>query len=102
MAGIDIKYQTCNLCDAMHRNINDKFKSISFEILNDGNVQVKIILEKRTKIEDEYIDDIIAEFSALQLSDCVLQPIIVAENNNIPLKNIVYLKDYQTSCFDST
>ena len=31
---IEVKYQACNLSDSLHRNINDNFKSVSFEILD--------------------------------------------------------------------
>lgn len=86
---IEEKYQSCNLCDALCRNINDNFNSISFEILRSGDIQVKVILEKRTEIENEYIDDMITEFSAKQENDCVLKPIIEI-GKNPPLKNLIY------------
>ena len=44
-----------------------------------------------TKQEEEYIDDLIAEFSALQERDCVLKPIIHTGESS-PLRNIVYQK----------
>ena len=88
---IEVKYQACNLSDSLHRNINDNFKSVSFEILDNGDRQTKIILSVLTKQEEEYIDDLIAEFSALQERDCVLKPIIHTGESS-PLRNIVYQK----------
>ena len=88
----ELKYQACNLCDALHRNINDNFESVSFEICDDGNLQVKIILEERTEVEDEYIDDMITEFEALQQTNCVREPLVEIGKNKLPLKNLVYQK----------
>lgn len=91
MMEIEVKYQACNLCDALHRNINDNFESVSFEILENGDIQYKVVLTKLTEQEKEYIDDLDVEFSALQERNCVLKP-IVEIGNNPPLRNIVYLK----------
>lgn len=88
-----IKFQACNICDAMLRNINDNFLSVSFEMLNGGDVQVKFILEKQTKVEDNYIDDLVAELAALQSSNCVRIPQVEVGANKLPLKNIVYQKN---------
>jgi len=90
--GIDYKtkYQACNLSDALHRNINDNFNSVSFRIEND-EILIKIILNKRTKVEDEYIEDITAEFEALQEGN-ILSDVIVTtidQDNNL-LDIIVY------------
>lgn len=90
---IEIKYQACNLCDSLHRNINDNFKSVSFEILEDGNIQTKIVLKILTEQEKEYINDLIAEFSAKQKTNCILKPII-AIGDSLPLENVVFLLDY--------
>jgi hypothetical protein len=92
MIEIEVKYQACNLCGAICRNINDNFESISFEITDNGNIQTKIVLSKFTEQEEEYIDDLIAEFSALQERNCILKPIVDIENST-PLKNIVYQKE---------
>lgn len=88
---IEVKYQACNLCDALCRNINDNFESVSFEILDNGDIQTKIVLSELTEQEEEYIDDLIAEFSALQERNCILKP-IVDIGNSPPLQNIVYQK----------
>ncbi len=89
---IEIKYQSCNLCDALHRNINDNFESVSFDILDNGEIQVKIVLEKKTTIEEEYIDDIIAEYSSMQKNDCILKPLIEIGYKISTLSNLVYQK----------
>jgi hypothetical protein len=91
MTTIEEKYLACNLCDALCRNINDNFESVSFEILANGDIQTKIVLSEFTEQEEEYIDDLIGEFSAAQIGDWVLKP-IVDIGNNPPLKNIVYQK----------
>lgn len=83
------KYQYGNLCDALCRNINDNFLNVSFEILDNNDIQCKFILSKFSDIEEEYIDDIMVEFTALQMEDRVLKPIIKV-GNDINLKNIVY------------
>jgi hypothetical protein len=88
---IEVKYQTCNLCDALHRNINDNFESVSFEILDNGDIQTKVVLLEFSGQEEDYIDDLIAEFSALQERDCVLKPIVEVKDG-LPLKNLVYKK----------
>lgn len=88
---IEEKYQACNLCDALCRNINDNFESVSFEIIDNGDIQTKIVLSELTEQEEEYIDDLIAEFSALQERNCILKP-IVDIGNSPPLQNIVYQK----------
>lgn len=91
MIEIEVRYQACNLCDAICRNINDNFESVSFELTDNGDIQTKIVLSELTEQEEEYIDDLIAEFSVKQKNDCVLKP-IVEIGNSPPLKNIVYQK----------
>lgn len=88
----EVRYQACNLCEAICRNINDNFDSVSFEIIGNGDIQTKIVVSEFTEQEGEYIDDLIAEFSAKQENDCVLKP-IVDIGNSPPLKNLVYQKD---------
>lgn len=92
MTEIEVKYQACNLSDALHRNINDNFENVSFEILGNGDIQIKVILNKKTEIEDDYIEDISTEFSAKQQTNCVLKPLVEIGENRLPFKNIVYWK----------
>ena len=82
----EIKFQTCNIGDAMLRNINNNFLSISFNLEN-GDVQVKIIMEEKTIIEENYIDDFVTELAALQNSNCIKKPIIELGNNKKLLNN---------------
>lgn len=89
----DIKLQTCNICDAMLRNMNDNFKSVSFDYFNHGDIQLKIILKAKTEIEDDYIEDMVTEFSALQQFNIVLKPQIMIGNEHKPLKYLVYQED---------
>ena len=90
---LEIKYQSCLLMDALHRNINDRFYSVSFEIYG-SEVQVKIILSKRTDVEDEYIDDLMAEFIARQDIKDIRKAIVDVGQKSTPLANIVYQKMY--------
>ena len=89
---IEVKYQACALNEALIRNINDNFESVSFEIIDNGDIQTKIVLFELTEQEEEYIDDFIAEFTAKQEKDCVLSPIIEVGGSS-PLKYIVYQKE---------
>ena len=88
---LEVKYQSCVLNEALIRNINDNFESVSFEIIDNGNIQTKVVLSEMTEQEEEYIDDLIAEFAAKQEKDCVLSPIIEI-GDSPPLKYIVYQK----------
>lgn len=87
---ISIKYQACLLCESLVRNINDNFKSVSFEVYNNGDIQTKIVLIELTEEEKELIDDLLCEFAARQERNCVLEAIVKVGNSE-PLKNIVYL-----------
>lgn len=87
-----IKMQACNLCDALRRNINDNFESVSFEINDAGNIIVKIRLIKKTEVEEEYIEDLMVEFSALQEKDNIEKVIVTTDINSQPFENIVYQK----------
>jgi hypothetical protein len=90
MKDLEIKVQACNLCESLVRNINDNFLNISFDLLNNGNIKVKIILDKLTGIEKEYINEISGEFESKQLSDIVEEFEISTKKNSVPLRNIVY------------
>lgn len=85
-----IKFQMGNLCNAMHRNINDHFKNISFRILENRMIQVLVILITRTKEEEEYLDDMCAEFSALQSEDIVPKFIATTDPASSPFEHVVY------------
>lgn len=85
-----IDMQISNLADALVRNINDNFISVSFDILNNGHIYVKIILEKYTEVEKEYIEDISGEFTASQESDIVEEFEVIVDKKNRPLKYLVF------------
>lgn len=85
-----IAIQTCNLVSSLVRNINDNFINISFDVLENGYIQVKIILENLTNAEKEYIDDISGEFEATQEKNIVAKFEITTEKNSISRKYIVY------------
>jgi hypothetical protein len=82
-------YQMWNVSTALCRNINDNYRSVSFEILDNGDIQVKVVLSTRTEVEEEYIDDMSVEIAASDGLDRVLVPIIEV-GNDVPLKNVVY------------
>lgn len=88
---IEVKYQACALNEALIRNINDNFQSVSFEILENGDIQTKFVLSELTEKEEEYIYDISVEYSAKQERDIVLKP-IVEIGDSLTLKNIVYIR----------
>jgi hypothetical protein len=88
-----IKLQACNLCDAMHRNINDNFQSVSFRIESNDEISVKIVLSNMTDEEEEYIDDIISEFESRQENNNVKKVVLTKDKASLPYENIVYQKD---------
>lgn len=57
----------CDICDALARNINDNFISVSFIFSeNEKSVYIRFILKELTEKEEEYIDDCSAEIEASQ------------------------------------
>ena len=68
---VKIKQQICNISESLLRNITDNFKNVSFTILEDGNIQVLVILKNITEIEKELITDFSGELEAAQESDLV-------------------------------
>lgn len=88
MIDIKLKYQAGLLCGALHRNINDNFITVSFSMV-DNQINIKIVLEELTEKEEDYIDDLMAEFSVHQDRDCVFNPIIEVGDGQ-PLENVVY------------
>lgn len=88
----EIIYQTCNICNALLRNINDNFESVSFDFLINDEILVKVVLEKRTEVEDNYIEDLITEFAALQESNRVKKPQVEIGSHHSTLRNLVYKK----------
>ena len=87
----EVRYQTCMLSDALHRNITDSFESVSLEILEDGNIQTKFVLSKLTEVEEEYLHDLIGEFEAVQDENWVLKAMIEV-GDSPPLEHLVYRK----------
>lgn len=91
----EVKYQTCNISNALLRNINDNFISVSFDFEGNNYLVVKVVLVKRTEKEDGYIEDMIAEFSALQESDSVRKVLVEVGVEHFPLQNLVYQKSLE-------
>ncbi len=88
----EIKFQTSNICDALLRNINNNFLSVSFNISIGKAIDVKIILEKKTEVEDGYIEDFFAELSAAQQSDRTIEVRVEVGGDFLPLEYLVYSK----------
>ncbi len=86
----EVKFQYCNLCIALHLNINDNFYNVSFEITKNNKIQIKIILSYVSDIEKDHIDDLLIDFMSFQSNNNVLNPIIVVGRNSTPLRHIVY------------
>lgn len=87
----EIKLQASNLCDSLHRNIDDAFYSISFDFDKNNYIQVKIIMNGFIQKYKEEIEDISVEFSSLQKNDIVKPFIIVLKKeNDTSLQHVVY------------
>jgi hypothetical protein len=89
----EIEYQSCNISNAMLRNVNDNFISVSFDFLSNRDIIIKVVLKKKTVVEDSYIEDMIAEFTAVQKSDCVQNPLVEVGYQHAPLQNLVYQQE---------
>jgi hypothetical protein len=85
-----IKYQTSALADSLIGSIGINFQSISFNIIENGFIQVLIVLKYQSNIDDELIEDIMCEFCARQENDCVLKPIIKIGNSFNPFPYLVF------------
>jgi hypothetical protein len=67
----DVKLVFCSLCQAMLRNINNNFKSVSFDIFN-GNVKVKVVLFQIDDDDESLIKDMMAELSSMSETNNIL------------------------------
>jgi hypothetical protein len=92
-----IAYQSCNLSQALLRNINDNFISVSFSVLMTGEILVKIVLEQQSEKELEYIDDLMAEFSSIQTLNCVLPVNVHIGLDILPSEHLVYTRKKPTT-----
>lgn len=88
-----IKEQIAELCDSTVRNINDNFRNISLDIDDEGNLKIKIILDIITEKEYEYIDDISAEFEAVQEKRIVKEVEVTTDSNSKPLSYLIYSRE---------
>lgn len=87
----EINLQKSNLINALQRNINHNFSSVSFDFTKDGIIQIKVILNNKTDIELDLINDISAEFTAVQNKDNVDDfLIVIEEEDSFPLKFLIY------------
>jgi hypothetical protein len=86
----EIKLTYSNLCAAMVRNVNNNFRNISFDILNNKDVQVKVILYNKSEADQELIDDLISEFSSMGITNNVLKPIISTDIKENYLRYLIY------------
>ncbi|MDH6310678.1 hypothetical protein M2451_003555 [Dysgonomonas sp. PFB1-18] len=88
-----IKEQIVELCDSVVRNINNNFRNISLDIDDEGNLRIKIILDITTEKEYEYIDDISAEFEAVQENRIVKDIEVTTDLNSKPLPHLIYSRE---------
>lgn len=74
---------------ALCRNINDNYVSVSFEYVDDGSIQSKIVLKSCSSKEEEYIQDFMNELDWGQ-DDPYFRDVIVVVGNDAPLRHVVY------------
>lgn len=96
-----INLQKSNLADALVRNINDNFISVSFDVAKNGFIQIRIIVEEYTSVEEDYIEDIAGEFTASQESDILEDIEIVVNKDSRPLRHIVFNRNQTELELDS-
>lgn len=90
MIDYELKIKICALSDAFCRNITDNFRNISLQIDDNGYINVKVILDKVTNADRDYIDDASAEFSASQEFNIVNQFEITSDTRELPYDYIIY------------
>ncbi|MDJ1466897.1 hypothetical protein [Xanthocytophaga flava] len=90
MKDVYMKYQACLLCDALHRNINDNFLSVSFELTENQDIRIRIILKNKTEVEEEYIGDLLGEFEAQQGENNIADIEVYVNEIIDPLQHIVF------------
>lgn len=88
-----IKNKMIELCDSIVRNINDNFRNISFNMEQNGHIQIKIILDYITEKEYNYIDDMSAEFEAAQESDVIKKIELTTDINSEPFSHVIYCRE---------
>ncbi|KIO76869.1 hypothetical protein TH53_12225 [Pedobacter lusitanus] len=86
----NVKLIYSNLCNAMIRNVNNNFYSISFDILQNEDIQVKIILYSYNEDEKNLVEDLMAEFSALEEKNNVLAAILTTDFKELKLRYKIY------------
>ncbi|CAN5446164.1 hypothetical protein BH10ACI1_BH10ACI1_08570 [soil metagenome] len=89
-----IKLVSGELLNAMQMNINENFISVSFQKLSIDGLHFRFIMKKVGKLEEELIDDIVAEFEALHMPNELNRVEIVLENsvNAKGLENLVFAR----------
>jgi|AntRauTorckE5430_2_1112549.scaffolds.fasta_scaffold07830_2 hypothetical protein len=74
----EFKLQANHLVDALQRNVTTSLLLVSFAVVK-NLVTVRLIYQEIPPKEDEYINDIIAEFESRQI-DMKVQPFIVTDD----------------------
>lgn len=87
-----IKIQKSELIDALVRNVTDNFNNVSFTFLASGCIQIRVILNKQTEIEDECINDLGGEFEAQQDFGTVEKIEVFVGEAISPLEHVVFNK----------
>ena len=89
-----IKLVSGELSRAMLMNINENFVSVSFQSLDGAGLHFRFIMKKVGELEEELVDDIVAEFEALHIPNELEKVEIILENfvNAEDLENLVFAK----------
>ena len=89
-----IKLVSGELLSAMRMNINENFIRISFQSLGDTGLHFRFIMKSVGKLEEELVDDIVAEFAALHMPDELEKVEIILDNsvNAQDLEHLVFAK----------
>lgn len=79
-SSLEVKLQASHLVDALQRNVTSSLLSASVEVRG-KDVIVRLAYDKLPNENDEYLDDIKAEFEALQI-DMFVQPFVLLEGES--------------------
>jgi len=82
------------LFDAMLMNINEKFIRISFQRLDGAGLHFRFIMRSVGDLEEELVDDIVAEFEASHMPNELKKVEIILENSvgSEDLEHLVFAK----------
>lgn len=76
-----IKLVSGEFLSALRANINENFIRISFQCLNQGSLHFRFVMRSVGELEQELVDDIVAEFEAMHTPNELKKVEIVLENS---------------------